>query len=138
MSLKKVSTVALVLALAGAAGAQTQLEMNGQALRDFSRADAALNAQYKATRAFMVKVYANPQSRNFISAAERGVQSYEATLLASQRAWLRFRDAQCAVENYQSIGGTIHGLAVTMCKTDLTRQRTKQLKLLQSTDPNPR
>ena len=136
MYLNKTIAAALALMLGGIAGAQTQAEMNEQAVRDFNRADAALNAQYKVTQAFMVNLYT--QSKASLPPAERKGLSSEAMLLASERAWLRFRDAQCELENYQSIGGTIHGFGVTMCMTDLTLKRTKQLKDLQTTNPNYR
>ena len=48
-------------------------------------------------------------------------------LQVAQRAWIAFRDAECAYTTAGSEGGSIHPMEVSQCLTDLTEQRTKQL-----------
>ena len=57
-----------------------------------------------------------------------GRPGHFATLLAAQRAWLKYRDAQCDLEGYQFRGGTMEPLLVATCRAGLTEARTKQLK----------
>ncbi|WP_203310412.1 lysozyme inhibitor LprI family protein [Sphingomonas beigongshangi] len=50
-------------------------------------------------------------------------------LLASQRAWLRYRDAQCGMVSDQAAGGTAGlGELDSRCRIELNRQRTIDLK----------
>ena len=112
----------LSLALAGAAQAQTQAQMNQRAGTAFSRADAAMNRQWTTTYAAMKARDAGDTSR--------GAFSYAATLLASQRAWLRFRDAQCAMEGAQFRGGSAEGMAHRECMIALSKARTEQFRAL--------
>lgn len=46
----------------------------------------------------------------------------------SQRLWLEYREASCGAVENKYTGGTIVGEAVPLCKTDLTKQRTKFLR----------
>lgn len=48
-------------------------------------------------------------------------------LQAAQRAWISFRDAECAHSTAASNGGSIHAMAVSQCLTRLTNDRIKQL-----------
>ncbi len=98
--------------------AQTQVEMTGCASQDFDEADAALNAQYKKTRAAMRQMDAD------FEADQHGA---EEQLLKAQRAWVAFRDAECAYSTQASEGGSIHPMEVSQCLTKLTETRTKQL-----------
>jgi uncharacterized protein YecT (DUF1311 family) len=50
-----------------------------------------------------------------------------AALKASQDAWLKFRDAQCEWENFDSIGGSIHPMVVYGCQRVMTEERLKEL-----------
>ncbi len=49
-------------------------------------------------------------------------------LLESQRIWLQYRAAACATVSDKFDGGTISPSATSLCKTDLTQQRTKFLR----------
>lgn len=49
-------------------------------------------------------------------------------LLASQRAWLRYRAAECDMVSDQAAGGTGYGQLGVECSIALTRQRTQILK----------
>jgi uncharacterized protein YecT (DUF1311 family) len=51
------------------------------------------------------------------------------SLRESQRAWLRYRDAQCMMISDQYAGGTGHGDLYNRCRIQLNRQRTSDLKL---------
>ncbi|UCI30370.1 lysozyme inhibitor LprI family protein [Mesorhizobium sp. B4-1-4] len=48
-------------------------------------------------------------------------------LQAAQRAWIAFRDVECAHTTAASQGGSIHALEVSQCLTRLTNERIKQL-----------
>lgn len=94
----------------------SQSEMTACAQADFARADAALNAQWKVTMAAMKRRDREDQL------------GYADALLAAQRAWLAYRDAQCVIEGYEMRDGSAQPMLVAGCKATLTRQRTKQLK----------
>lgn len=101
--------------------AQTQVEMTGCASQDFDEADAALNAQYKKTRAAMRQMDAD------FEADQRGA---EEQLLKAQRAWVDYRDGQCAAYGFQAHMGTMEPMLIYQCQAELTRSRTKELKEL--------
>jgi uncharacterized protein YecT (DUF1311 family) len=49
-------------------------------------------------------------------------------LVAAQRAWILFRDAECTFQSSASAGGSIYPMVLTECKAELTRKRTNDLK----------
>ena len=105
----------LVLAAAPAAFAEdcdrnddSQSMLNICADADYQAADAKLNAAYKNI------VGSNDQASNKL-------------LQTAQRAWIAFRDAECAYSTADSEGGSIHPMEVSQCLTKLTIERTKQL-----------
>jgi uncharacterized protein YecT (DUF1311 family) len=87
--------------------AQTQAEMNAEASADFVKADAELNKTYGA----LLKELPDAESKE--------------KLKQSQRAWLAFRDAEA---EFEGRGGSMAPTLRYATKTDLTEQRTKQLK----------
>ncbi|OBQ69707.1 lysozyme inhibitor LprI family protein [Mesorhizobium erdmanii] len=104
-----------VLAGASVAGAQecdrtddSQQMMNICAGEDYQAADARLNAAYQ----------------NLISSDDADAKRL---LQAAQRAWITFRDAECAHTTAASAGGSIHPMVVSQCLTRLTNERIKQL-----------
>ncbi|WP_156680122.1 lysozyme inhibitor LprI family protein [Sphingomonas profundi] len=115
--------VALAL-LPASAQAQTQARMNETAGADQRRADAAMNRQWSVTQAAMKRRDAADSSRG-------GGFGYAAALLASQRAWLRFRDAECVIEGAEFAGGSAQPMAQAACLARLTVARTAQLKTLE-------
>jgi uncharacterized protein YecT (DUF1311 family) len=116
------TTTALVVAALGyPAAAQTQAEMNARAGTDLRRADTALNAQWKRTYALMKDRDAEERTRG-------GGFGYAAATLASQRAWLQFRDRQCVIEAGEVAGGSMQPMVRGQCLARLTRERTNQLK----------
>ena len=89
---------------------QSQQAMNRCAGDAYQRADAALNAQWTKVLA----IYGDDaESRKL--------------LLDGQRAWLKYRDAQCQLAALDSRGGSIWLLINSGCLASLTRQRTKEL-----------
>ncbi|SEM79789.1 Uncharacterized conserved protein YecT, DUF1311 family [Sphingomonas gellani] len=99
-------------ALTTPALSQTQQTLNAQAGSDYRRADAALNVQY----------------RSAMADARRGGGNAAALLLASQRAWLQFRDSECRRVAQQYEGGSMQPMQYSGCLAQLTRARTRQLK----------
>ena len=117
---------------AKAAAMGLQQEMNICAHRDFLTADAAMNAQWRLTRAHMQERDAqwDPAWDAGQGASEGARPGYFATLLEAQRAWIAFRDAHCRSEGYDARGGSLEPLLVSTCKTRLTQARTEQLREL--------
>ena len=120
----------IILSLALAAGApgwncddpQAQQEMNWCAAQEFHKADAVLNAQWTLTVREM-------KQRDIRDGKQTdGRPGHFATLLAAQRAWLKYRDAHCDLEGYLFRGGSMEPLLVATCRTELTEARTKQFK----------
>ena len=101
---------------------QAQQQMNYCAARDFAAADAALNEQWELTVAAM-----KDRDTMIDRANDRRPGSYE-ILLEGQRAWLKYRDAQCQNEGYYARGGSLEPLLVAQCRTYLTELRTQQLR----------
>ncbi|QKD06157.1 lysozyme inhibitor LprI family protein [Mesorhizobium loti] len=86
----------------------SQQMMNICAGEDYQAADARLNEAYQ----------------NLISSDDADAK---ALLQAAQRAWIGFRDAECAHTTAASAGGSIHAMEVSQCLTRLTNERIKQL-----------
>jgi uncharacterized protein YecT (DUF1311 family) len=104
--------------------AQYQIEMNLCAAREFEAADAELNRQWAETSARMKALDAELDREH-----DRQPGHFD-TLLEAQRAWLRFRDAQCLSESFMARGGSMQPMLDSQCKTYLTVQRTEQLRNL--------
>ncbi|MBA3669321.1 MAG: DUF1311 domain-containing protein [Sphingomonas sp.] len=92
---------------------QSQQGMNMCAGAAFERADTALNAEWAK-----------------VTAAYKGDAAAKKLLLEGQRAWLKYRDAQCQMSAYDSIGGSIWPLLNSGCLGSLTRQRTQELVVM--------
>jgi uncharacterized protein YecT (DUF1311 family) len=102
--------------------AMTNADMLYCAVRDYRAADAAMNRAYQSANAVAVSLDIGRDKRR----DKR--MGYRDALLASQRAWLKFRDAQCLVEGFGARGGSMEPLLVTACQEELTKARTKQLQ----------
>ncbi len=115
--------LALALALtAMPVGAQTQAQMTRTEEQSYKSADAAMTREWNATNSFMKKRDSADRSR--------GGFGYAAALLASQRAWLKYRDSQCAIEGGEFAGGSMQAMARFGCLADLSRERGKRLAAL--------
>jgi uncharacterized protein YecT (DUF1311 family) len=90
------------------ANASTQLAMNECAERSFKAADAELNSTYKAL-------------------TQKVTKPGLAKLKSAERAWIAYRDAQCAFETAGTEDGSIHPMVVSSCLEGLTRAQTKRL-----------
>ncbi len=49
-------------------------------------------------------------------------------LRGSERAWIAFRDAECAFSASGVSGGSVYPMIYDMCLDDLTKQRVRQLQ----------
>lgn len=124
----------ILAAIAGPAAAEdgidcenatAQQDMNMCAERDFEAADAELNAVWAQARKAAKEVDAE-QSDELKGADE--------ALLAAQRAWLGYRDAQCELAGFEARGGSMEPMLVSGCKAELTRIRIKELQTFISGD----
>lgn len=114
----RMTTIALLLACAPAAFAQTAAEcqdaqtqqvMNACAAVEYRAADDALNAAWPPARAFAKAI------------------GSDSALLDAQRKWLAYRDAACAVQASPYEGGSLQPFVHARCLTTLTVARTQLL-----------
>ena len=89
------------LAIASCPG-ETQIEMNQCAANDYLSADHELGILY--------------------SKIDKSKE-----LIAAERAWIAYRDAECAYQVKAVEGGSIAPMVKSLCLTELTKQRSKQL-----------
>lgn len=92
------------------ANAEDQSSMNYCAQQSYQEADAALNKTYKALSQTVSK---------------EGLVK----LKIAQRAWLSYRDAQCAFDTYGTVDGSVHSMIVSSCLEELTQAQTARLSL---------
>lgn len=50
-------------------------------------------------------------------------------LVAAQRSWVAFRDAECTLPNSRATDGGVYPMNYSMCLDGLTQLRTKELKV---------
>jgi len=62
-----------------------------------------------------------------IDRANRGLNA-EQKLMASQRAWIAYRGAHCALAGLQAIDVDLQGTLVDRCRVEMTEQRTMDLR----------
>lgn len=92
------------------------------ATADFDKATKELNAVYE-------KLMATKTEQDKEAAAENSPYGSQVDALKnSQRAWIAFRDAQCALVGLQFAGGTIQSTMETSCHADLTKARIAELE----------
>ncbi|HVZ42519.1 MAG TPA: lysozyme inhibitor LprI family protein [Ramlibacter sp.] len=90
---------------------ESQIAMNTCAARDYEREDARLN---KAYRDVIAKL--EPAKRE--------------KLREVQRLWLSYRDLNCDFQTDDYVGGTMYSLVHSICLTEMSKQRTKDLKAM--------
>ena len=102
------------------ANAMSTVEMNFCGEKELDVADAAMNEIYKKA------IAAIP---GLASDKPYDAKSWEEALRGSQRSWVAFRDAECKTHlpMFWS-GGTGTTAEVLGCMTELTKNRTEQLK----------
>jgi len=91
--------------------ASTQAAMNQCEAASYDHADAELNATYKTALARLKTDKAQHQR-----------------LVAAQRAWIAFRDAECALATGNADGGSVYPMLMAQCMADLTTRRTAALR----------
>jgi uncharacterized protein YecT (DUF1311 family) len=52
----------------------------------------------------------------------------KASLRTAEKAWVSYRDAQCAFNSLGSLGGSVHDMSLALCLKALTDQQIKQLR----------
>lgn len=103
----------------------TTLEMRICAAEDLKRADAQLNAAYRDAKAAAAEADALHEER-----ADGGAVHH---LREAQRAWIKLRDADCALAGFPFRGGTLEPVLITSCHADLTEKRTEDLREIAQT-----
>ncbi len=112
---------------------QSNLEMKMCAQQDFQRADAELNKIY-------AEALAGAREQNKLLRENPGNEKApdsEALLRKAQRAWLAFRDANCAYEYQIYYGGSHASLAYSLCQVSMTKTRTAELRAQTHPDEEP-
>ncbi|HEY6632031.1 MAG TPA: lysozyme inhibitor LprI family protein [Rhizobiaceae bacterium] len=89
---------------------QTQSGLNICAAQEYRAEDAKLNKTYQE---IVERLADDGQGRKLLQ--------------ASQRAWIAFRDAECAFANNPNKDGSIYPLLMGQCLTALTKTRNEQL-----------
>jgi uncharacterized protein YecT (DUF1311 family) len=82
----------------------------------FAIADKTLNHVYKE------QIAKQPHSTN-------ETPDQKKAFISAQQAWLNYRDAQCSYESLQGGNVTWQSVFSLTCKTNLTIERTKWLKI---------
>jgi uncharacterized protein YecT (DUF1311 family) len=90
---------------------QTQHGLDMCAKAEFDRADRALNNAYRET---VRRLGDDPHAKTL--------------LVAAQKTWIGFRDAERAFAVSSTEGGTIYPMEFTLCQQDLTEKRTAALR----------
>jgi uncharacterized protein YecT (DUF1311 family) len=102
--------------------AKTQLASNECFAQLYQETDAQLNVAYNRVVAFMKRNLATAQEQN--SATQITYNETAMTkLLAAQRAWLAYRDANCNSVKFQYEGGSIQPTIWSQCMAETTQQR---------------
>ena len=91
--------------------AATQTDMNICANEELERADKGLHAVYGRLRKKL-----------------KAEGSAEQLLINAQRAWIAFRDPECAFAGPDYAGGSMQPFVIAHCKTELTDGRSGQLE----------
>jgi uncharacterized protein YecT (DUF1311 family) len=85
-----------------------QFQLDQCAGQDFTKSDVKLNTLYRD----LLKRYDADNATK---------------LKTAERAWLAYRDAECDYETNSTAGGTINPMMDTMCRTEKTNARIKDL-----------
>lgn len=104
----------------GVPDGQTTVGMMQCAQAEADAWDALLNAEYQRARESARQGDAAEDRPEFQNAAQ--------TLLEAQRAWIAFRDANCAMEYARWGSGSMRMTAGASCLLDMTAERTLDLR----------
>lgn len=106
--------------------AKSQLDLNDCYSNLYQSADTQLNATYNNIVGFMKKNLLLAQHDNNAALITHNETSLN-KLLAAQRAWLAYRDANCESIKFQYEGGSIQPMIWSQCMADATKQRIATL-----------
>jgi uncharacterized protein YecT (DUF1311 family) len=106
--------------------AKSQLDLNECYANLYLSADTQLNATYNNIVGFMKKNLLIAQHDNNAVLITHNDTSLT-KLLAAQRAWLTYRDANCDSVKFQYEGGSIQPMMWSQCMADVTQQRIATL-----------
>lgn len=91
--------------------AQSQAELNECADKSYKASDAELNTLYRQIRR---RLNDDPDTSKL--------------LVAAQRAWVTFRDAECGFSSSMTSGGSAYPMVWAMCLDGLTKSRIEDFK----------
>lgn len=94
---------------------RTQLDMNNCAAAELEAADSVLNRTYQ----------------RLLRVIEPGRVD---ALREAQRAWIRFRDAECELQSSEFEGGSMRPAVHALCLADLSKKRAEALEDMLSAD----
>ena len=106
--------------------AKSQLDLNECYANLYQSADTQLNATYNNIVGFMKKNLLVAQQEKNTALITHNETSLT-KLLAAQRAWLAYRDANCDSVKFQYEGGSIQPMIWSQCMADVTQQRIATL-----------
>jgi uncharacterized protein YecT (DUF1311 family) len=103
----------------GCENASSNVEIGSCVSAAYQKADEALNA-------FWPKVLARIDAADYVPPADRN--TWKQTVIAAQRAWIDFKQADCGAVAYEWWGGSGAGIAETTCLYGHTARRLEQLE----------
>lgn len=109
----------------GAPDGQTTVGMMFCLLAEAEAWDALLNAEYGRARRAAARADRAENQPDFARRAEQ--------LLTAERAWIAFRDANCAAEYGAWGGGSMRQIAGADCRLRMTAERTLELRAYRRT-----
>jgi uncharacterized protein YecT (DUF1311 family) len=117
-------TVALLLtAGAPASSAPTEADACNSPNSNQAQMNDCYGAAYKKSDAALNELYREIQSRL------KDDQATLKLLTSAEKAWLAFRDAECAFSTSGVSGGSIYPTVHAICLDELTRKRIDELKI---------
>ena len=127
--MRRLIPAALLVALAGPAFAQdvpgcenasSNVEMGTCVLAAYQKADKQLNAIWPKVLAYI------DDQRGYMPADAQ--KKWKATVIAAQKAWIGFKEQDCAAVEYEWWGGSGASIAETTCLYGHTADRVEQLR----------
>ncbi|WP_333900030.1 lysozyme inhibitor LprI family protein [Agrobacterium pusense] len=100
---------------------QTQADMTICAGKDYEKADKELNVAYQKLRKLLIE-------RD--KAADADGKGATDALVTAQRAWVAFRDANCALAGFQARGGSMEPMLISSCLAETSGKRAEELRQL--------
>lgn len=105
---KYILTLIILVTSLGITYSQTQSELNANSSSEFVQINTEMNM-------LIIKI-AGVLSESEVKA-----------LLASQKAWITYRDLECKLESMGNKGGSMYSMVFASCMTNMTRKRIIEL-----------